>query len=165
MGGVSPETCWSSYKYEITKFDTLLHLVGFSLWPVHSVSYNTDHTGLLTQRTNASNETCNCRSSDGNITALHCITWLLYTADSFLNNTLHIYGTVDSRFSESRLFEFPFCPSRCVEVKVDSMMGTNNSVEVCCLCARECLSGFTGMRRITTFRSTTDRMYDGGPIR
>ena len=23
----------------------------------------------------------------------------------------------------------------------------------------------TGMRRITTFRSTTDRVYDGGPIR
>ena len=23
----------------------------------------------------------------------------------------------------------------------------------------------TGMRRITTFRSTTDRIYDGGPIR
>jgi len=22
----------------------------------------------------------------------------------------------------------------------------------------------TGMRRITTFRSTTDRIYDGGPI-
>jgi len=25
--------------------------------------------------------------------------------------------------------------------------------------------GYTGMRRITTFRSTTDRIYDGGPIR
>ena len=24
---------------------------------------------------------------------------------------------------------------------------------------------YTGMRRITTFRSTTDRIYDGGPIR
>jgi len=24
---------------------------------------------------------------------------------------------------------------------------------------------YTGMRRITTFRSTTDRMYDGGLIR
>ena len=23
----------------------------------------------------------------------------------------------------------------------------------------------TGMRRITTFRSTTDRIYDGGPVR
>jgi len=23
--------------------------------------------------------------------------------------------------------------------------------------------GYTGMRRITTFRSTADRMYDGGP--
>jgi len=33
MGGVSPETCWASYKYGIIKFDTLLHLVGFfSLW-------------------------------------------------------------------------------------------------------------------------------------
>ena len=29
MGGVSPETCWASYKYGIIKFDTLLHLVGF----------------------------------------------------------------------------------------------------------------------------------------
>jgi hypothetical protein len=30
MGGVSPETCWSSYKYEIIKkFDTLSHFVGF----------------------------------------------------------------------------------------------------------------------------------------
>jgi hypothetical protein len=28
MGGVSPETCWASYKYEIN-FDTLLHIVGF----------------------------------------------------------------------------------------------------------------------------------------
>jgi len=31
MGGVSPETCWASYKYEIN-FDTLLHLVGFLLY-------------------------------------------------------------------------------------------------------------------------------------
>jgi heme/copper-type cytochrome/quinol oxidase subunit 4 len=29
MGGVSPETCWASYKYGIIKFDTLLHLVRF----------------------------------------------------------------------------------------------------------------------------------------
>ena len=29
MGGVSPETCWGSYKHVIIKFDTLLHLVGF----------------------------------------------------------------------------------------------------------------------------------------
>jgi len=34
MGGVSPETCWASYKYGITNFDTLLHLVGFSIWIV-----------------------------------------------------------------------------------------------------------------------------------
>ena len=100
--------------------------------------------------------------------AVRCTTWLLYTADSFLNNTLHFCGTVDSRFSESRLFKFPFCPSLCVVVKADSMMGTNNSAEVRyvrCLCARRCLSGFTGMRRITTFRSTTDRIYDGGSTR
>ena len=31
MGGVSPETCWASYKYGIINFDTLLHLVGFFL--------------------------------------------------------------------------------------------------------------------------------------
>jgi hypothetical protein len=29
MDGVSPETCWTSYKYGIIKFDTLLHLFGF----------------------------------------------------------------------------------------------------------------------------------------
>jgi hypothetical protein len=28
MGGMSPETCWASYKYGIIKSDTLLHLVG-----------------------------------------------------------------------------------------------------------------------------------------
>ena len=28
MGGVSPETCWASYKYGIIKIDTLLYLVG-----------------------------------------------------------------------------------------------------------------------------------------
>jgi hypothetical protein len=28
MGGVSPETCWTSYKYEIN-FDTLWHFLGF----------------------------------------------------------------------------------------------------------------------------------------
>jgi len=51
MGGVSPETYWASYKYEIDKnVDTLLHLVGFSLWitehspsesesPVHRLRY------------------------------------------------------------------------------------------------------------------------------
>jgi len=27
--GLSPETCWASYKYGIINFDTLLHLVGF----------------------------------------------------------------------------------------------------------------------------------------
>ena len=36
-------------------------------------------------------------------------------------------------------------------------------------CTYVCTSVFTyvctGMRRITTFRSTTDRIYDGGPIR
>jgi hypothetical protein len=31
MGGVLPETCGALYKYEIKNFDTLLHLVGFSL--------------------------------------------------------------------------------------------------------------------------------------
>jgi len=31
MGGVSPEACWASYKYEIN-FDTLFHLVGFFIW-------------------------------------------------------------------------------------------------------------------------------------
>jgi len=37
------------------------------------------------------------------------------------------------------MFEFLFCPGRCVVVKVDSMMGTNNSAEVRyvhCLCVR-----------------------------
>jgi hypothetical protein len=29
MGGVSPETCWASYKCGIINSDTLLHLVGF----------------------------------------------------------------------------------------------------------------------------------------
>ena len=29
MGGVSPETCWASYKHGIINFDTLLHLVGY----------------------------------------------------------------------------------------------------------------------------------------
>ena len=29
MGGVSPETCWASYKYGIINFDTLLHLAGY----------------------------------------------------------------------------------------------------------------------------------------
>ena len=33
MGGVSPETCWASYKYEI-KFDTPFHLFGFSMWRI-----------------------------------------------------------------------------------------------------------------------------------
>jgi hypothetical protein len=28
-GGVSPETCWASYKYGIINFDALLHLFGF----------------------------------------------------------------------------------------------------------------------------------------
>jgi len=32
MGGVSPEKCWALYKYGIINFDTMLHLVGFSLW-------------------------------------------------------------------------------------------------------------------------------------
>ena len=29
MGGVSPETCWASYKHGIINFDTLLHLVAY----------------------------------------------------------------------------------------------------------------------------------------
>ena len=32
MGGVSPKTCWASYKHGIINFDTLLHLVGFYMW-------------------------------------------------------------------------------------------------------------------------------------
>jgi len=31
MGGMSPETCWASYKYEIN-VDTLLHVVAFFMW-------------------------------------------------------------------------------------------------------------------------------------
>jgi len=31
MGGVSPETCWDLYKYEIN-FDTLLNLFRFFLY-------------------------------------------------------------------------------------------------------------------------------------
>jgi hypothetical protein len=30
-------------------------------------------------------------------------------------------------------------------------------------CVLQCI--YTGMRRVTTFRSTTDRIYDGGPIK
>ena len=29
MGGVSPETCWASFKYGIINFDKVLHLVGY----------------------------------------------------------------------------------------------------------------------------------------
>jgi hypothetical protein len=29
MGGLSPETCWTSYNYGLVKVDTLWHLVGF----------------------------------------------------------------------------------------------------------------------------------------
>ena len=32
MGGVSPETCWASYKHGMINCDTLLHLVGFPMW-------------------------------------------------------------------------------------------------------------------------------------
>jgi hypothetical protein len=35
MVGVSPETCWASYKYEIN-FDTLLNLVEFFIWIIFS---------------------------------------------------------------------------------------------------------------------------------
>jgi hypothetical protein len=39
MGGVSPETCWASYKYEIIKFYALLHLVGFFLYEYFTASF------------------------------------------------------------------------------------------------------------------------------
>jgi hypothetical protein len=39
MGNVSPETRQASYKYGIIKFDTLLHLVGFSLWKWHLICW------------------------------------------------------------------------------------------------------------------------------
>jgi hypothetical protein len=32
MSGVSLETCWASYKHGIINSDTLLHLVGYSVW-------------------------------------------------------------------------------------------------------------------------------------
>jgi len=38
MGGVSSDTCWASYKHGIIKFDTLLHLFGYSLWTVQDIS-------------------------------------------------------------------------------------------------------------------------------
>jgi hypothetical protein len=41
IGGVSPETCWSSYKYEIN-VDTLLHLVGF-LYELYYDARNHEH--------------------------------------------------------------------------------------------------------------------------
>jgi len=33
MGGVSPEICWASNKYEMN-FDTWLHLVAFFIWTI-----------------------------------------------------------------------------------------------------------------------------------
>jgi hypothetical protein len=58
----------------------------------------------------------------------HNINLYLFTYDSFGN-------TVYSRFSKSQLFEIPFCPSRCAEVKVIPMMGTQfRSVVSVCTC-------------------------------
>jgi hypothetical protein len=39
MGGVSPETCWASYKYGIINFDTLMHLVGFFCMNIPDINY------------------------------------------------------------------------------------------------------------------------------
>jgi hypothetical protein len=45
MGGVSPETCWSSYKYGIIKI--LIHsciLLDFSSWTLHNVWHSVTYT-------------------------------------------------------------------------------------------------------------------------
>ena len=39
MGGVSPETCWASYKHGVINFDTLLHLVGYFCTNVNKIAY------------------------------------------------------------------------------------------------------------------------------
>jgi len=58
----------------------------------------------------------------------HNIYLYLFIYDSFRN-------TVQSQFSKSRLFEVLFCPSRCAEVKVIPMMGTQfRSVLSVCTC-------------------------------
>ena len=46
MGGVSPETWWASYKYEIN-FDTLLYLVGFFLYELYYDAQIHKHQNLL----------------------------------------------------------------------------------------------------------------------
>ena len=50
--GVSPETCWASYKYGIINFDTLLRLVGFFCmnWIVnfHRTSFDREITTIAT---------------------------------------------------------------------------------------------------------------------
>jgi hypothetical protein len=43
MGGVSPETCWASYKYGIINIDTLLHLVGFFCMNIYIYIYKYTH--------------------------------------------------------------------------------------------------------------------------
>jgi len=45
IGGVSPETCWASYKYGIINFDTLLHLVGIFLY---ELNLNSNYVIVLT---------------------------------------------------------------------------------------------------------------------
>jgi len=64
-----------------------------------------------------------------------------------------------------------FCRYKTSVVIVNSEELTGNT-EYLTLMTRSRLNGYrynrvrlTGMRRITTFRSTTDRTYDGGPIR
>jgi len=55
--------------------------------------------------------------------------------------------------------------SKCVPSKLGRGLASHKAVDLYHESVR-CSRGWdTGMRRITTFRTTTDRIYDGGPIR
>jgi len=52
MGGVSPETCWASYKYGTINFDTLLHLIGFFCMTLNKALQSFKISGIACSLTN-----------------------------------------------------------------------------------------------------------------
>jgi len=84
MGGVSPKTCWASYKYGIIKFDTLLHLVGFFFM----------NCTMMHGSTNIKGEKKVCFTLHCNMNDSHSKTPFCVSQDILIENHIFIYNKV-----------------------------------------------------------------------
>jgi hypothetical protein len=108
MGGVSPETCWASYKYEIN-FDTLLHLAGFFIWIIlWCTDARTSNNTMITV-TRTSNQTMMHGCTNFKLyydTRMHEHQTILWCTDARTSNYTMMHGCTNIKsYYDARMHE------------------------------------------------------------